>query len=46
MGPDEQGIRELHSNWIDAVNAGDVVRLLTLMTDDAVFSPDRLVVPP
>ena len=46
MGPDEQGIREPHSNWINAVNAGDLVRLLTLMTDDAVFSPDRLVVPP
>ena len=37
MRPDEQGIRELHSNWINAVNAGDLIRLLTLMTDDAVF---------
>ena len=42
MGPDEQAIRELHSTWIDAVNAGDLVRLLTLMADDAVFlNPGR-----
>ena len=27
----------MHSVWIDAVNAGDLARLLTLMTDDAVF---------
>lgn len=37
MGPDEQAIRELHSTWIDAVNAGDLDRLLTLMADDVVF---------
>ncbi|MEP7119743.1 MAG: SgcJ/EcaC family oxidoreductase [Byssovorax sp.] len=37
MGPDEREIRELHSTWIDAVNAGDLVRLLALMTDDVVF---------
>jgi uncharacterized protein (TIGR02246 family) len=37
MGPDEQEIREVHSTWISAVNAGDLVRLLTLMTDDAFF---------
>jgi uncharacterized protein (TIGR02246 family) len=37
MGSDERAIRELHSAWIDAVNAGDLVRLLTLMTDDVVF---------
>src|SRR4029453_15404798 len=37
MGSDEQAIRELHSTWIDAVNAGDLVRLLTLMADDVVF---------
>lgn len=42
MGPDERAIRELHSTWIDAVNAGDLVRLLTLMADDAVFlNPGR-----
>ena len=37
MGPDEQAIREVHSTWIEAVNAGDLVRLLTMMADDAVF---------
>lgn len=36
MGP-EQEIRELHSTWIDAVNAGDLARLLTMMTDDVVL---------
>ena len=37
MGPDERAIREVHSTWIDAVNAGDLVRLLSLMADDVVF---------
>src|SRR6202011_800079 len=37
MGPDELAIREVHSTWIDAVNAGDLVRLLSLMADDVVF---------
>lgn len=37
MGPDERAICEVHSTWIDAVNAGDLVRLLTLMADDVVF---------
>ena len=37
MGPDDREIRELHSTWIEAVNAGDLDRLLTLMTDDVVF---------
>ncbi len=37
MASDEKEIREVHSTWIGAVNAGDLVRLLTLMTDDAVF---------
>ena len=37
MGPDEREIREVHSTWISAVNAGDLARLLTLMTDDVVF---------
>jgi uncharacterized protein (TIGR02246 family) len=37
MGSDERDIREVHSAWIDAVNAGDLARLLTLMADDAVF---------
>ena len=37
MGPDERAIRELHSTWIGAVNAGDLDRLLALMADDVVF---------
>ena len=42
MGPDEQAIRQAHSTWIDAVNAGDLGRLLTLMADDSLFlNPGR-----
>jgi uncharacterized protein (TIGR02246 family) len=42
MGPDERAIRELHSTWIDAVNAGDLGRLLTMMADGVVFlNPGR-----
>jgi uncharacterized protein (TIGR02246 family) len=42
MGSDERAIRDVHSVWIDAVNAGDLVCLLTLMTDDVVFlNPGR-----
>ncbi len=37
MGADERQIREVHSTWIDAVNAGDLARLLTLVADDVVF---------
>ena len=37
MGPDEREIREVHATWIDAVNAGNLARLLTLMADDVVF---------
>jgi uncharacterized protein (TIGR02246 family) len=37
MGSDEQALRELHTTWIDAVNAGDLARLLSLMTDDVVL---------
>ncbi len=37
MGPDERAIREVHTAWIDAVNAGDLVCLLSLMADDVVF---------
>lgn len=37
MTPDEREIREVHSIWISAVNAGDLARLLALMTDDVVF---------
>lgn len=42
MGSDEQAVRDVHTTWIDAVNTGDVDRLLALMTDDAVFlNPGR-----
>ena len=34
---DEREIRELHSVWVSAVNAGDLVRLLAWVTDDVVF---------
>ena len=37
MTSDEQNIRTVHSLWIDAVNAGDLTRLLTLVTEDVVF---------
>ena len=37
MGSDERAIREVHTTWIDAVNAGDLVRLLTLIADDVAF---------
>jgi ketosteroid isomerase-like protein len=37
MKSDEQAIREGHATWIDAVDAGDLVRLLTSMTDNVVF---------
>ncbi len=37
VGSDDQAIHAVHSAWIDAVNAGDLGRLLTLMADDAVF---------
>jgi uncharacterized protein (TIGR02246 family) len=37
MGPGERQIREVHSTWIDAVNTGDLDRVLTLMADDVVF---------
>ncbi|MBT9595951.1 MAG: SgcJ/EcaC family oxidoreductase [Vitreoscilla sp.] len=42
MGSDERAIREVHTTWIDAVNAGDLACLLNLMADDVVFlNPGR-----
>jgi uncharacterized protein (TIGR02246 family) len=42
MGFDERAIRDVHASWIDAVNAGDLGRLLSLMADDVVFlNPGR-----
>jgi uncharacterized protein (TIGR02246 family) len=37
MGSDEHAVSVLHATWIEAVNAGDLGRLLTLATDDVVF---------
>ena len=37
MASDEQEIRTVHSIWIDAVNAGDLARLLALVAEDVVF---------
>lgn len=37
MSSDQQDIQELHSTWIQAVNAGDLPLLLTLVTDDVVL---------
>ncbi len=43
MESDERAIREVHTTWIEAVNAGDLVRLLSLMADDVVFlNPGRM----
>ncbi|MBI5169162.1 MAG: SgcJ/EcaC family oxidoreductase [Candidatus Eisenbacteria bacterium] len=42
MTPDERDVRALHATWIEAVNAGDLPRLLELLADDAVlFSPGQ-----
>lgn len=37
MESDERAIREMHSGWVDALNADDLVNLLALMADDVVF---------
>lgn len=37
MRSDEQSIREVHATWIDAVNAGDLARLLSMTADDVAF---------
>src|SRR5246127_1722677 len=37
MASDEREIRTVHSIWLDAVNAGDLARLLTLVAEDVVF---------
>jgi len=37
MEHDERQIREVHTTWVSAVNAGDLARLLALMADDVVF---------
>ncbi|WP_460527248.1 YybH family protein [Chitinimonas naiadis] len=37
MEPDERAVHEVHTRFINAVNAGDLARLLTMMADDVVF---------
>ena len=37
MQSDEQQIRQLVADWMDATRDGDVERVLSLMADDAVF---------
>src|SRR5262245_44828926 len=37
MVNDEQKVREVHTTWVEAVNVGDLRRLLTLITDDLVL---------
>ena len=37
MASVEQEIRAVHSIWIDAVNAGDLARLFTLVAEDVVL---------
>ena len=37
MTSEEQEIRTVHSIWIEAVNSGDLDRLLTLAAEDVVF---------
>jgi len=37
VNTDERQIRDTHTTWIAAVNAGNLAQLLTLMTDDVVF---------
>jgi len=45
MQSDDSAVREAHTRWIAAVNAGDLATLLGSMTDDAVFlSPGQVPV--
>jgi uncharacterized protein (TIGR02246 family) len=37
MEADERAIRALHATWMEAVNAGDLDRLLGLITEDVVL---------
>lgn len=42
MDPEEQNVRAVHSDWIIALNARDLGRLLTLVTDEVAFlNPGR-----
>lgn len=37
MDPEERAVRQAHEAFINAVNAADLDRVLSLMTDDVVF---------
>ena len=37
MNEDERAIRELVETWMEASKAGDIARVLELMTDDVIF---------
>lgn len=37
LSPEEQAIHDVHTTWIEAVNAGDLARLHSLMAHDVVF---------
>jgi uncharacterized protein (TIGR02246 family) len=37
MSPDKRAVREVHLTWIEAVNAGELDRLLGMITDDVVL---------
>lgn len=37
MRSGENEVAQVHSDWIEAVNAGDLPALLAMMADDAVF---------
>jgi len=37
MTSEEREIRAVHSSWIDAVNAGDLTHLLTVLAEDVVL---------
>jgi len=42
MDTAEQALRDFHVRWIEAVNAGDLDRLLDMMSDDVTFvAPGR-----
>ncbi len=37
LSPEQQAILDVHTTWIDAVNAGELSRLHAMMTDDVVL---------
>jgi uncharacterized protein (TIGR02246 family) len=43
MSPDERAIRELVDTWMKASGAGDTATVLSLMSDDVIFTRPRAV---